>query len=69
MRWEVAGRRPGEPSNESRGLVGGGGGQMEAGEATNESSRLVGGGGGQIEAEPTKRPKRRVCVVWGRCCQ
>src|ERR1700678_2983305 len=28
------------------------------------SSRLVGGGGGQMEAEPTKRPKRRACVVW-----
>ena len=61
--------RPGEPSNELQGLVGGGGGQMEAGEATNESLRLVGGGGGQMEAEPTKRPKRRVCVVWGHCCQ
>ena len=35
--WWEGGRRPGEPSNGSRGLVGGGVGQMEAGEATNES--------------------------------
>ena len=53
MRWEVAGRRLGEPSNESRGLVGGGGGQMEAEKTTNKSRGLVGGGEGQMEAEET----------------
>ena len=48
-----------EPTNESRRLVGGGGGQMEAGRTPNESRQLVGGGGGQMEACRWRRKRRR----------
>jgi hypothetical protein len=50
-----------EPTNESRQLVGGGGGQMEAGRTPNESRRLVGGGGGQMEGCRWRRKRRGRC--------
>jgi hypothetical protein len=52
-----------ETTNESRGLVGGGGGRVKAEETTNESRGLVGDGRGHrghIEAEETTNESSRL---------
>src|ERR1700678_4800995 len=62
-----------EPTNESRRLVGGGGGQMEAGRTPNKSRRLVGGGGGQMwrwrpdGGQTHQRVINALRLVGGRC--